>query len=640
MKLYKIILILIIISYQQTLSIEISDEFSDTVLSKSGFQLLSARNKVIALNDEANKRLDRLNIEGVIDYLRYAEEISRRLNNSDLIYKTYLNYGYYFKLKKEYEPSANYYYKALQIANNNTKQKIEVLIGLGETYRASNAYYVGIKILNQTLNIIAKADDDSYKSDKARIYNRIASIYYELIYTPYEGNKKETSRKVIRYIDSSLQNTSETDYFLLISNYNVKGVAYKYLKDLKNSYFCLNKALSIMRLYPDSAFTYYHYHNVMLNYATLYYSFAKYKEAESIALEALRYYKDKKVKVNEDLLYIVLSDIYEKLNDYKNAYKYKKLGYDYYVNDRYVIQQRTLLDIDAKYNFQRQEAAIQQQQEVLFYQSIGIILALGLLIVIVFVNRSRHKALSEINRLTNLQNNELQQINDSKDKFFSIIAHDLKNPVFSVNSFLNYMVQDYDKIDKSELKSNLEMLVKHTNNLAQLLDNLLTWARVKSGKMTIEPAKLRISDIIRNAIEIAEIQAEDKSIKLNYEEGINDSTLVFADSNSLITVFRNILSNAIKFTPDNGIISIAADKDEKYVIISIVDSGVGIPEDKLTTLFATERNYQSNGTNQELGTGLGLILCREFVEKNGGTIWAQSEIGVGSTFYFTIPRVS
>lgn len=633
MKMYGVVLLVIILNSLQALS----SSFADTVLSKSGFQSLSDYSKVIALNNEAKNNLDRLNVQ-VLDYLKYAEQIALKLNNSDLKFKTYLNYGYLYKLKKEYEPSVAYYYKALPLVDNDTKKKIEVLIGLGETYRASNAYYIGIKVLNQALSVIADGESESFKSEKASIYNRIASIYYELIFTPFEKDKKKTINKVIKYIDSSLQNTRSDDFYMLISNYNVKGSAYSHLQDLKRSEENMNKALQIMRQFPDSAFTYYHYHNVMLNYAGMYYHCGKYKEAEALALEALRYLNEKKMKVNEDLLYIVLAEVYAKMGDYKNAYKYKQLGYDYYVRDRYITQQKTLLDLDAKYNYQRQEAEIKQQQELLIYQTIGIFIAIVLIIIIIIANKSRLKALRKINEMTNSQNNELKELNATKDKFFSIIAHDLKNPVFSIHSLVNYLVMDFDELPQHELKHNLEVLERNTKNLAQLLDNLLTWARAQNGKIPHSPMELSINAIIKNSIEIAEIQATEKSIAMSYKVTLNDGVLVHADSNSLITVFRNILSNAIKFTTNNGKVNISAIEDDVFVTISITDTGVGIPKDKLPTIFATDRNYQSNGTNQELGTGLGLILCREFIEKNGGKIWAESEKGVGSAFYFTIPK--
>ena len=633
MRVFAIMIVAIILGSQHAFS----SMFADTVLSKSGFQSLSDYSKVIALNNEAKNKLDRLNVK-VLDYLKYAEDIATKLNNSDLKYKTFLNYGYYYKLRKEYEPSVAYYYKALNLANNNTKKQIEVMIGLGETYRASNAYYIGIKNLNQALSMIADADEDSFLDDKANIYNRIASIYYELIFTPFEKDKAKTIEKVITYIDSSLTITRSNNYFMLISNYNVKGSAYSHLRNVKRSEEYLNKAVAIMRQFPDSAFTYYHYHNVMLNYAGMYFHAGRLKEAEALGLEALNYITEKKMKVNEDLLFIVLSEVYAKMGDYKNAYKYKQLGYDYYVKDRYITQQQTLLDLEARYNFQRQEAELKQKEEVLLYQTIGIIVAIILIIVIVFANKSRHKALSKINKLTNSQNDELKELNATKDKFFSIIAHDLKNPVFSIHSFVNYILIDHAEMPQEDLKYNLEVLERNTKNVSQLLDNLLTWARSQSGKIPFNPTDLNINAIIRNSLEIADIQARDKSILTSYDKAISEDILVHADSNSLITIFRNILSNAIKFTPNNGRITILAMEDDKFVTISITDTGVGIPADKLPTIFATDRNYQSNGTNQELGTGLGLILCREFVEKNGGTIWAESEKGIGSTFSFTIPK--
>ena len=229
----------------------------------------------------------------------------------------------------------------------------------------------------------------------------------------------------------------------------------------------------------------------------------------------------------------------------------------------------------------------------------------------------------------------LKQANATKDKFFSIISHDLKN-LFNALIGLSRMVAD-NKINAEKKESFIQILHQTSKQGHNLLVNLLTWARTQMGKMAFQQINLSLKDIVIDHIELSRASANNKKIKLSSK---NVDTTVFADKNMLDTVFRNLLSNAIKFTPINGSVEICAQEKEQFVEISISDTGVGISSEDIVTLFKLDREHKSMGTEGEEGTGLGLILCQEFLEKNGGSIWVESVEGKGSRFYFNILKQS
>ncbi len=231
---------------------------------------------------------------------------------------------------------------------------------------------------------------------------------------------------------------------------------------------------------------------------------------------------------------------------------------------------------------------------------------------------------------------ELQESNTTKDKFFSIIAHDLKNPFGTTMNFAELLMLAYHKnTDEKNIRiiNNIYKGAKHAFNL---LENLLVWSRSQTNKIQINPTILNLSIVINNVIDYEANRAEEKKILILSK--VKDSIQVYTDIDMLNTVIRNLISNAIKFSNISGEITITAIKLDKFVKISISDNGIGIKPEAIKKLFRIDNsNNSTKGTNGETGTGLGLILCKEFVEKNGGKIWAESEVNKGSTFSFTIP---
>ncbi len=230
------------------------------------------------------------------------------------------------------------------------------------------------------------------------------------------------------------------------------------------------------------------------------------------------------------------------------------------------------------------------------------------------------------------QNLQLEEVNNVKDKLFSVVSHDIKGPLSSLHLALTLAKSGALSSEEfQELSAGLEVRLTQTS---EFIDNLLQWAKLQMRGETFEPDRLDLCELARESVRLLDPECKQKGITLrNNLEGTLDA---FADLNMMRSVLRNLLTNAIKFTKPDGAITINAYRVDNRIIISVSDTGVGIPSSNRTRLF-TLTSITTAGTHQEKGTGLGLILCKEFVEKNGGKIWFETEEGVGTTFFFSLP---
>lgn len=240
-----------------------------------------------------------------------------------------------------------------------------------------------------------------------------------------------------------------------------------------------------------------------------------------------------------------------------------------------------------------------------------------------------------------LQNEkELEELNKSKDKFFSIIAHDLKSPLSSVRDLSDVLYTEYDNLTEEDKKEFLEALKNSTNNVYGLLENLLEWSRTQRNLISYEPTTEILDYIVGYIVNIYELQINNKSI--NIINLCNQNTPIYTDVNLVYTVFRNLLSNAIKFTPLNGTIELGVLKDENatnnYYTIYIKDSGIGMSKENINKVFRVDNSFTTLGTMGEKGTGLGLVLVKELIKINKGDVWIESQEGQGTTIFFTIPK--
>jgi signal transduction histidine kinase len=235
-------------------------------------------------------------------------------------------------------------------------------------------------------------------------------------------------------------------------------------------------------------------------------------------------------------------------------------------------------------------------------------------------------------------NNQLKETVATKDKFFSIISHDLKNPMAALMGLSNLMFNEYNNLDEKQKNDLVKGIYDSSKNAYNLLDNLLIWSRMQTGGINYNPEKINLHNLISESGNLLESMRSGKNIDLDLSIDLNQE--VYADKYMLSSVINNLLSNAIKFTPVGGIIIVSSVLTENgYIKICISDTGTGIPLENISRLFRIDQSYSSKGTNDEKGTGLGLLLCKEFVEQNGGAIWVESESGKGSQFFFTIRSV-
>ena len=376
----------------------------------------------------------------------------------------------------------------------------------------------------------------------------------------------------------------------------------------------------------------------------------KYKEAMKLFEETL----DTSRKMNARLLEIEcfseLSKLHELQGDFKQSLKYykdyKTLQDSLYSQDMLtkLFQDQVQFETEtkdvmiarlSKANDQR-DSELKRQE---FIRNI-LVVTMALTAILLFtVYRSGQRRI-HINKLLmehqdeiKRRSVELEQLNQVKDKFFSIISHDLRSPMNALSAILDMVDKKQVTAEEfTQLSKELRIQFNHTKTL---INNLLDWTLLQMDKLKIQAEKINLSAMVDENIKLL------SSLHLKQTEMINHiqpSTTALADTNMINLVFRNLILNGIKFTEPGGKIEIASKEEKDHYVISVTDNGVGISPEVQSILFEKTSGYSTRGTANEKGTGLGLILCKEFVEKNGGTIWLESTIGKGSTFYFTIKK--
>ncbi len=303
------------------------------------------------------------------------------------------------------------------------------------------------------------------------------------------------------------------------------------------------------------------------------------------------------------------------------------------------IQAKTML-LEQQLNIQE----LENERNDLYIKQIlafsALIVTILLLITILYINkiktaRKLEKVVADRTRILKENHRKLIESNHTKDKFYSIIAHDLKSPFNSLIGFSNLLNDDYADFSDKERLQFISIIRNASEEMYELLENLLDWARNSSGDLEFKPIKLDLAQVTRQVMLLQEKNARIKDIRI-----VNDvpkNTFAIADENMIRTVVRNLVSNAIKFTGQGGQIVLHARQNDTKVIYAVQDNGVGISNENLKKLFTVHKKVRKKGTANEKGTGLGLLLCRDFVEINGGSLSIESEPGEGSTFSFSLP---
>ncbi len=233
------------------------------------------------------------------------------------------------------------------------------------------------------------------------------------------------------------------------------------------------------------------------------------------------------------------------------------------------------------------------------------------------------------------QKKELEELNATKDKFFTIIAHDLKNPFNTVIGLTELLIDRFDSYNTEKIQEFIQQIHTFSNNAYNLLEDLLQWAKSQTGRIDVNPDKVDIFELAMENKSYFEEKADEKGVRIDVKVPLQ--TYAFIDKNMITTVLRNLLSNAVKFTNAGDQITIKTNINNNLIEVSVKDTGIGIPKNNLEYIFKIDSNISTQGTADEYGTGLGLIISKEFVEKNEGTIVVNSKEGIGTEFIFTIP---
>ena len=636
-------------------------------------------------NNIANIYSNQENYQTTLDYYNQALKISEELNDSTNIASYHRSIGATYLVMENYKKSLEHYLIALDVVKKLNKPGVVAKLynTIGNIYSDITSYDAALKYYIDALEIYKKINDEAglsamynnigicylsyYEVDKALLYFEKSleldiklnlqdglSMVYNNIGTVYD--QKGDKEKAIEYYNKSLEININLDNEEGISTaQNNLGLSYLDIGEYKKGYEYLTKSLEINKKLKDN----YNIANNYNNLAKLYMRQKKYSEAKNNLFTSIDISKQVNAK---DLLveaYDFLHIIYSEQGNYQKALEYYKL---YAATNDSIFSKESnnrITETKIKYeteNLESENELLKKNNELQFSElkrqkiiknywvafSV-LILALALISFSRFRLKKRTNILLETknnqlndanNKLSSSEQN-LKELNATKDKFFSIIAHDLKNPFQALLGFSETLYNRHSELNKVEIKEYSKIIYESSQNLFNLLGNLLQWSKSQLGNIKYSPEKLFLSEILDETISLLLISAEKKNIKIF--STVPDDLIVFADKHIVSTVLRNLINNAIKFTHPNGEIKISCMLKNNEAIITVSDNGKGIEPENISKLFKIDFSYSTKGTANEQGTGLGLILCKELIQQNNGEIWCESTLNQGSKFSFTIP---
>lgn len=584
----------------------------------------------------------------------------------------------YYRKEENLALAYQYYQKALPLARSLRKmpKEAELLYGLASTQGQWSNYKEALEAAYAAHRLYESLQN---ASGRAACYNMIGLIHDEM--GEYEKGLQQFSQALQIYEEL-------TDSVNIAVAYNNLALSYGGLGKEATALEYLQKALQLslnLRDYDGVGAAY-------NNLGDLYYHKKAYEEAIEYYQKSLKEYEKINNQGGKGANFVSLGRVHKAQGDYENAVLFfgkagvifQGIGSKYQIaqiykdifeiykllnkpalalefHELYTAFQDSLFneriskqvkEVEARYEVAAQNKKIEQleaAQKAKNNLNLALMvistLALFTLLLLYYLYYNRQKSnrlLQEKNAKIQFQNEELllsqknlKELIQTRDKFFSIISHDLRSPLNSLTGFLQVLIRHSEVFSKDEIVQFATKLDKSVANLKDLLENLLTWSRAQTGGIEFHPEVLDIREIAEANIELLKNSASAKLLKLHLEaEG---DTRAQADRNMVLFVLRNLLANAIKFTPKNGQISTQIIPKAHYLQISVSDTGIGMSEETLQKLFRIDVSHSQKGTDNEAGTGLGLILCKEFVEKNKGEIWVESQEGKGSTFHFTLP---
>ncbi len=584
----------------------------------------------------------------------------------------------YYRKQENFALAYQYYQQALLLARTLQKapEEAENLYGLAAVQSQWSNYREALEAAYASHRLYESLQN---ASGRAACYNLIGLIHDEM----------KDFDKSLQYFSQALQiYEGLLDSTNIAVAYNNIALSYTGLSQEEKALSYLQKALQLSLRLQDYDGVGAAYNNM----GDLYYGKGQYQEAIEYYQKSLKEYEKIDNLSGKGVNFVSLGRVHKAQGDYENAVLFlgkaavifQGIGSKYQItqiykdifeiykllkkpalalefHELYTAFQDSLFneriskqvkEVEARYEVAAQNKKIEQLEAAqkaknnlnlaLMVISSLAVFTLILLYYLYYNRQKTNRLLQEKNAKIQFQNEELllsqknlKELIQTRDKFFSIISHDLRSPVNSLTGFLQVLIRHSEAFTKEEIVQFATKLDKSVANLKDLLENLLTWSRAQTGGIEFQPEVLDLREIAEANTELLKNSASAKLLKLQLQaEG---DTRVEADKNMVLFVLRNLLANAIKFTPKNGQITIQVVPKTHYVQISVSDTGIGMSEETQQKLFRIDVSHSQKGTDNEAGTGLGLILCKEFVEKNKGEIWVESQEGKGSTFHFTLP---
>jgi signal transduction histidine kinase/Tfp pilus assembly protein PilF len=619
------------------------------------------------------------NMDSSLFYNKKALEISKKTGDNLLVMNSYIHLADVYTTENLSDTAIFYYKKAFELLGKSEKNllyKATILNNIGNTYLSILEYDKALENFIAALEIFNKLN----QKDKASVtLNNIGRIYIAL--RQYEDAIKYFNRAIALNVkNNSLYNLSmnylnlgivfgedqqfdsalfyyqkasdiaSKNGFIMLeakSLYN-SGVELINMGEYDNALEVLKKSSEICE--KNGVLEGLVYNNMSL--AKTYSLLGEYYKAIEILKNAIE--TSKQIGLDETLesLYSDLSKNYQEINDYKKAFYYHNIADSIADSTLSLKVYNQINELEAKYESEKnkQEIAnlklrdeinsvkIQRQNYLILSISFGLIVLI-IFIFYLLASRKRTKQLIEKLEVQNTeirkQSHELQDLNATKDKLFSIIAHDLRNPMATVIGFTDLLKQDFKSFDDNIKLEYVGYINEGANKTFKLLENLLTWSRTQMGEIKYNPEKVDIEKTASEIIDLSKEIAGNKNIKL--KPLLVDDNLVVADKQMLTTILLNLVNNAIKFTPENGEVNITSEQvSEGKLKVCVKDTGVGISKENIQKLFRIDQSYSTTGTKKETGTGLGLIIVNEFIEKHNSKIEVESEPGIGSCFSFIL----
>ncbi|MFH0761621.1 MAG: tetratricopeptide repeat-containing sensor histidine kinase [Bacteroidota bacterium] len=520
--------------------------------------------------------------------------------------------------------------REIKIKINDNQGLAEANLSLGEGYRAIYDPVSAARYLSEALHLFQESGDES---GIARTLNRQAAVNIDF------NDPAGLDRGYPQLLESQKLAEKIGDYDLQVNNLIMTGAYFGYKDDYETALDNLFKAKELIA----KAINQYHLSLVLKNIGTIYYKAGnapKAVEYHRLAYDdALR----SGIKVYQWLAAYGLGLAYSKMNEEDSAYKYQAIGLQARVE--IIDEVRALQKAMMEEQFLKESYERNLEDRSRLRRWINAILCISLFsVILIFIHlfirnnqlRKVNQVLTDRNRIIEEQKTELKSLNAQKDKIYSIIAHDLRNPFNSILGFSELLSGGIGHSSKTQILNLSQNQHNSAVKFYNLLENLLQWAQLQQGTISFNPQMLSLSEMADECIMTTHEAALRKNINLNPDVG--DSLWVYADKTMLGSILRNLVSNAVKFTPDGGSVFLsAAPADDNKIEISVRDTGIGMDPEILSNLYRFEKTVPRRGTNGESSSGLGLRICKEFAEHNGGSIRVESEPGKGSLFIVSLP---